>query len=124
MTSDGICEYCGQERATLQHLGGNLEVVAHPCCWQVSDYAYGGDTPREEAARCPHQVTELDPLDIWPDTPPIRDPPPGGAHVDIEGEPCPGDLETESEETLYCSACGAIVSRATGELLGHGTPME
>jgi len=45
-------------------------------------------------------------------------------HEDIDGEPCEGKLEVESDETLYCLECGAVVKRSTGELLGHGTPME
>lgn len=45
-------------------------------------------------------------------------------HEDIDGEPCDEELEVESEETLYCVECGAVVSRETGDLLGHGTPMD
>lgn len=119
----GTCEYCGGEQASLQTLGGDLEVVAHACCWSVADYCYGGDTTWEEASRCPHDVSDLDPMGIWPHTAPLHDPPPGGTHEDIDGGECQGSLERESEETFYCSECGAIVSAATGELLGHGSPM-
>lgn len=44
-------------------------------------------------------------------------------HEDIDGQSCDGELEAESDETLYCSECGAVLSRETGEVLGHGTPM-
>lgn len=45
-------------------------------------------------------------------------------HNDVDGEPCDGELEVESDETLYCFECGAIVDRRSGELLGHGSPHE
>lgn len=45
-------------------------------------------------------------------------------HQDIDGEPCDGELEVETDETLYCFECGAVVDRQSGELLGHGSPHE
>lgn len=117
------CEYCGEPGASVRDAGVDRSVRAHPCCRRVADYCHGGDATREQAARCPHEIQDLDPLGIRSGATPVREPPPGGAHEDIDGKSCDGTLEVESPETLYCTDCGAIVSRATGELLGHGTPM-